>query len=137
MGIELLLQVLVAAAAAYVVVFWFGLIVWTYRDISARSTDRLARGFFVCLVLLFNLPGLLVYVLLRPQERLAEAYDRLLEEESLLQEMEQKAICPGCSRRVREDFLICPYCKAELKKKCGSCGSLLHPNWIACPYCGH
>ena len=48
------------------------------------------------MVAILNVPGLLIYIFLRPRETLSEAYERSLEEEALLQEIEEKPVCPGC-----------------------------------------
>lgn len=76
----------IAAVAA----LWLAMIVWTNRDMRARSRDPLAQVFVTAIVALLNVPGLLIYFLLRPRETLAEAYERSLEEEALLQEIEEK-----------------------------------------------
>lgn len=88
------------------------------------------------LVVLFNLPGLLLYMLLRPQETLAERYERSLEEEAILHELDQRKLaCPNCKRATQEDFLICPHCRIPLKRACPGCGRALNMAWRACPYC--
>ena len=47
-----------------------------------------------------------------------------------------KVRCPKCHKPVREEFVVCPYCKTELKINCSKCGKSLRPEWVACPYCG-
>jgi RNA polymerase subunit RPABC4/transcription elongation factor Spt4 len=66
---------------------------------------------------------------------LAQAYARSLEEEALLQELEEQGICPSCKRYVTADFVICPYCRTQLKEPCANCGRPLGFNWVVCPYC--
>lgn len=121
---------------AYAFAFYLGLVIWTARDISSRSRDWLVRTLAVLLVLVFNLPGLVLYFVLRPRETLAEVRGRALEEEALLQDIEEQAACPNCQRRVAQDFAVCPHCRTPLKERCANCGSLLNPRWQACPYCG-
>ena len=75
--------------------------------------------------------------MLVPPETLAEAYERALEEEALLQEIEEKPRCPGCSRVTEQNWLLCPYCHTRLKKACGDCNTLLELTWNLCPYCGN
>jgi RNA polymerase subunit RPABC4/transcription elongation factor Spt4 len=58
-----------------------------------------------------------------------------LEEEALLQELEEQGICPSCKRYITADFVICPYCRTQLKEPCIKCGRPLSFNWLACPYC--
>jgi RNA polymerase subunit RPABC4/transcription elongation factor Spt4 len=66
---------------------------------------------------------------------LAEAYERSLEEEALLQEIEEKPTCPGCGQRVQENWQACPNCHTRLKKPCINCGEMLELSWNLCPYC--
>lgn len=115
--------------------FWLAMIVWTYRDIRARSRDSLAQLGSAALVAVLTLPGWLIYMLLRPRETLSEAYERSLEEEALLQEIEEKPACPGCGQRVQTDWQACPHCHTRLKKTCISCGSLMELSWNLCPHC--
>jgi len=121
---------------AYLFALYLGLVVWTFRDIRARSRDVLAQIMAALLVAIFTIPGWLVYLLLRPHNTLAEEYDRDLAEEAMLQDLEERHVCPGCRRRVEADFLLCPSCHRELRVRCTSCGRLLNLNWDVCPYCG-
>jgi hypothetical protein len=122
-------------AGAYVLVLWIGIIAWTYRDIRDRTRDAAFQVVAILLVLVFNILGWVIYMILRPGETLAEAYARSLEEEALLQELEEQGICPSCKRYVSADFVMCPYCRTQLKEPCASCGRPLNFNWVACPYC--
>lgn len=135
MNFDAILQLLVAFVGAYFVAFWFSLVVWTFRDIRARSRDLLLQLLSVLVVLLFNVAGMVLYFVLRPRETLAEAYERSLEEETLLQEIEEQQLCPGCKRRVDADFVVCPTCRTELKRQCGQCKRVIQLSWGICPYC--
>ena len=101
--------VLVALAGAYVVAFWFVLIVWTYRDIESRSASVVTQVFSTLLVVLFFVPGVLLYLILRPKETLDQAFQRSLEEEYLLQDLEELPLCPSCHRydEARTAMLSC------------------------------
>ncbi len=123
-------------AGAYLVVLWISALVWAYRDAAARSRDPLIQALAALLVALFNLPGLLVYLIVRPSETLAERYDRQLEAQALMNEIKEQPACPECRRRIAEDFVTCPYCRAALRTPCESCDKPLAPSWIACPWCG-
>jgi RNA polymerase subunit RPABC4/transcription elongation factor Spt4 len=131
---------LAALFAAFLTAVWISSVMWTFRDIRARSRDVFAHILATLMPLLFfplfPLPGLVLYLILRPRETLAEIYERSLEEEALLQGIEERLACPGCNRRIEEDFMICPTCHTRLKKGCPSCGRLLHLRWNICPYCG-
>jgi len=90
-------------AGAYLFALYLGLIVWTFRDIHARSRDVLAHILAVFLVAVFTLPGLLIYVLLRPHSTLAEEYERGLAEEAILQDLAERRVCPSCERESKHE----------------------------------
>ena len=131
-----LLQAVVALLGAYFLLFWVALVLWTARDIHRRSRDILVQILAVLLVLFFHLAGLLLYWVLRPAETLAESYERSLEEEALLQGLEERQACPSCKQQVQPDFILCPNCQTQLKRRCPSCDRPLHLRWVVCPYCG-
>ena len=64
-----------------------------------------------------------------------QAYERSLEEEALLQEIEERTICPNCRHRVEHDYRICPNCLNKLKDVCLNCEKLVELDWTVCPYC--
>lgn len=130
------LRLVILILGMYWAVLWLGVIIWTFRDIRDRTRDPISQAIAVLLVLLFSIPGLFIYLILRPRETLAEAYERSLEEEALLQELEDQRACPTCRRRIEADFVLCPYCRTKLKDPCGVCGRPLSYGWIACPFCG-
>ncbi len=130
------LQLLVAFFGAYFLAVWISLVVWAFRDIRARSRDLFMQLLSVMMVVVFNIPGLLLYFLLRPRETLAESFERELSEEALLQDIEEKQVCPACRQKIQTDFLLCPNCHTKLKRQCENCRRLLHLRWNVCPYCG-
>jgi RNA polymerase subunit RPABC4/transcription elongation factor Spt4 len=134
-AIGLALQMLAMVTGAVLAAFWIGLVVWTAQDIRSRSRDLLTVLLSVLLVLVFNLLGLALYLLMRPKETLADAYERALEEETLLQGLENRGLCPNCQRPIEHDFVLCPVCRTRLKRPCHHCGRLLQPGWAVCPYC--
>lgn len=129
--------VLFAAAfgAAFVAALWLSLIFWSYRDIRRRTRDRMAQLLAVLVVTMLFLPGILVYFIMRPPTTQEEEYQRTLEEEALLQTIEENPVCPGCGRRIREDWVACPNCHTRLRKPCQQCGRLMELPWNLCPYC--
>ena len=131
-----LVRILAAVAAMLLIVIWFSLIVWAYRDIRNRTRDPLVRILVVLVVALLNLPGILVYWILRPPHTLEEDFQQSLEEEALLQTIEDNPLCPGCNRKVQPDWVVCPNCHTRLKKACQHCGRALELPWNICPYCG-
>ena len=130
------LLVLTAFGGAFLAALWIALVIWTYRDIRARARDPLVQILSALLVAVLNLPGVLVYLILRPARTLEDEYQHTLEEESLLQALEELPLCPGCERRVKDDWQVCPNCHTKLKKACHHCGKLMELPWNICPYCG-
>jgi hypothetical protein len=128
-------QTVVTVLAVYFVAIWAGLVVWTFQDVRRRSSNWAGQTLAVLLVLVFSLPGLLLYFLLRPSETLAARYERSLEEAAILHELEQQRNCPSCKRPIEQDFVVCPHCTTRLKQACAGCGRALLLQWKACPYC--
>ncbi len=126
----------VLVTSVFVTSLWLGMIVWTFRDIRARTRDVLVQLFMPLMVTVLNLPGFLLYLLIRPRETLHEAYEHALEQEALLQAIEEPLTCSACGEKIAEDFLFCPYCHKQLKMVCAACGRVLQLDWTLCPYCG-
>lgn len=126
---------LIGCMVAFIVVFWLSLVIWTFRDIRARSQDFLTQILATVLVTLFPFGGLFIYMILRPRQTLAEIYERQLEEESLLAEMTERQTCNNCHARIESDFQVCPSCGQKLKRSCPKCERLLELRWTFCPYC--
>lgn len=131
------LEVAALCFGAFMAAFWISLVVWTFRDIRSRTHDIFFQLLSILLVLVFNVLGLFLYLILRPRETLAERYERALAEEALLQDIEERLVCPLCGVRVESDYLLCPACQSQLKQHCHACGRLNELTWEVCPYCGH
>jgi RNA polymerase subunit RPABC4/transcription elongation factor Spt4 len=134
-GLGRILGLFVAVLGAYLFAVWVSMIIWTVRDIRSRSRDIFAQVLGVALVLVFNVAGLLLYFILRPRETLAEKYERELAEEAMLQDIEERQVCPVCHHKITAEYLICPNCHTKLHKKCEHCGRILNLKWNVCPYC--
>jgi RNA polymerase subunit RPABC4/transcription elongation factor Spt4 len=130
-----ILGVSIGFLVAFLVIFWISLIIWTFRDIRARTQDFMLQIAATLLVAIFFIGGLFIYMILRPRQTLAEIYERQLEEESLLAEMTERQTCNNCHARVESDFQICPSCGQKLKRPCPKCERLLELRWAFCPYC--
>ena len=121
---------------AYFVVMWIAAIVWTYRDAQSRTRDPSTQAIGLLLVIVFNLPGLLLYLVLRPRDTLIDMYDHQLEAEALLHEIQEQSVCPACRRKIEPDFVTCPYCRTALRTPCEACGRAMLSTWVLCAYCG-
>src|SRR4029453_6134387 len=124
---------MLAIGIAYLIALWFALVAWTFRDIESRSRSVFTQVFSTLLVVLFFVPGLLLYLILRPKEPLDQAFQRPLEEEYLLQDLDDLPLCPGCQRTVDPEFVLCPHCQTALKEPSPACSPLAHLPWGAWP----
>lgn len=135
-----LVQVGIQATGIYIVIIWLASAYWAFRDMQGRTGNPvlpyLAAGLVVGFTPVFFLFGLLVYRIIRPQERLGEAYERGLAEEALIAEIEQIEHCATCGRKVHEDWIICPTCRTRLKRVCPHCSKLVGLDWSMCAWCG-
>lgn len=128
--------VLVAALGAFLFAFWIAMGIWAFNDIRARTRDWLVITLAVALVLIFPLIGLILYMMIRPKATLAEVYDRALEEEALLRELEETLTCHQCGAPVNEAWVYCPNCHSQLQHSCPGCGKLARNEWEICVFCG-
>jgi len=122
--------------AVLLAALWISLVVWAFRDMRLRSRDPFSQFLSALIVAALPIVGIIIYLILRPSETLAEAYERALEEEALLQEIEERPACPGCSRTIDPGWILCPHCHTRLKKACPDCHALLELQWNLCPFCG-
>ena len=124
----------------YVVLLWLGTAYWAFRDMQARTENPILPYFAAALIIFFTpllfLFAVVLYLIIRPRETLAEVYERSLAEESLLAEVEKNELCPVCRDRVDADWLVCPNCRTRLHRVCPSCNRLAEPTWPLCAYCG-
>ncbi|CAN5802532.1 hypothetical protein BH20CHL1_BH20CHL1_00870 [soil metagenome] len=131
-----IVQFSIALIGAFTVALWFALVVWTYRDAVLRSRNPLMQVFSTLIVVLFFIPGTVIYLLLRPRETLEERQQRWIEDEYLAQELDEILMCPSCSRAVRDEWIYCPSCRFQLRRACHGCGRLVETGWEMCAFCG-
>lgn len=129
------LTYLTAFFGAFLAALWLSIIFWTLRDIRTRSEDRLVQILAVLTTAILTLPGLVIYLILRPPETIEEIYFRSLEEEALLSQIEERLLCPGCGSQVEAAWTVCAHCHTRLRKACQECNQLLELPWQICPYC--
>ena len=121
---------------AYLVLLWAASVLWAYRDIRSRSENVSVQVLAVSLVLLLPFVGIPIHRILRPPQTLAEKYEKQLEAEYLRRDIEERYVCPECQRGIEHDFIVCPHCHTQLRRRCGSCERVVDLTWSICPYCG-
>lgn len=125
------------ALGAYVLTFWLALVFWTARDIRQRSGNIAAQAGAVLLVAGGFLPGHWLYLVLRPRTTRNQRYAHTLEAAALEEVLGEGEFCVGCGYPVKDEYLVCPSCRLELKSLCVSCTRPVDERWLACPYCMH
>ena len=135
-----IVQLAIQATAIYFVILWLATAYWAFRDMQQRSENPVLPYLAAALIVLFTpvlfLFGVIVYRIVRPHEKIGEVYERNLAEEALLAEVETIRTCPSCSRRVNEEWIICPSCRTRLNRVCANCGRLVGLDWSLCAWCG-
>jgi hypothetical protein len=128
--------IVVAALGAFIFAFWVAMGIWTFNDIRSRTRDWLAILLATVLVLVFPIIGWILYLMIRPKQSLADVYDRALEEEALLREIEETLACTACGVPVKDNWVYCPNCHNQLQHSCPNCANLARTEWDICVYCG-
>lgn len=131
-------QILKWVTIAFVALLYATLIIWTVRDARSRSRNRTVWILGGLLVLVFNVFGMVVYMILRPTLTLEEKANLELESRLLAGEDSDANMhtCTQCGKRVMKSYAFCPFCAKQYKKPCTKCGALLDLKWKHCPVCG-
>ncbi len=128
------------AIAVYWVIFWLAAAYWAFRDLQLRTENPilpyLAAAFIIVFTPILFPAAVVIYRVVRPQEKIGETYERTLAEEALLAELETVKNCPVCRRRVHDDWIVCPTCRTRLNRVCPNCGKLVGLDWSICAWCG-
>src|SRR3989304_4820271 len=124
----------------WALLLWLSIVVWVYRDIRDRTRDSSLQVLSVFVVLMFfpgfNVPGLALYLMLRPRDTLEEAYARSLEEEALLRALGDEGSCPSCRRLTEKDFQASLSFQTQLKPMCALPVPPNPVTSLSCPSCG-
>ena len=118
------------------VALYAALVFWTWKDARRRIDDPVIVGVCVATAVCFPFVGVLIYLILRPPEYLADVHERELEIRAMEERLGRPdAHCPVCRATVEPEFLVCPVCTTKLKQACVTCKNPLEPLWQVCPYC--
>jgi hypothetical protein len=132
-----IILIVTAFSIAFVITLWASLIIWVARDTLQRIKDPLVRILAILLVVILFIPGIVIYLILRPKKTLEDEYQRALEEEALLQSIENRFVCPNCGADSDTEWSYCPNCHSQIKQKCKKCDHVFDLRWKICPYCGN
>src|SRR3954453_3343319 len=112
--------------AVYICILWLAGGDWAFRGMQLGGENPGLPSPAAALIVLFTpvlfVFGVIVYRIVRPQEKIAEVYERNLAEEALLAEVESIKSCPACHRRINDEWIICPTCPTRLNHGGADCG---------------
>jgi hypothetical protein len=133
-------QIAIRLIGIYLVVLWLASAYWAFRDMQQRSDNAIlpyvAAAGVILFTPLFFILAIWIYKIVRPHEKIGEVWERNLAEEALLAEVEAIHHCPGCERRIDDEWIICPSCRTRLKRVCPNCSRLVGMDWSLCAWCG-
>jgi len=117
--------------------------IFVYNDSKSRGGHALSWALW-CFVLGGILP-FLFYLIVRSPYTLDEINEEEIEKEVVelqkkyyeIQIAKEVQICPVCGEEIKSDYMYCPYCFTQLKKRCPECGRSIDKDFKICPYCGH
>jgi hypothetical protein len=118
----------------FLVVFYAAIVLWTYKDARRRIDDPILVATAVAASML-PIVGVLVYMMLRPPEYLADVRERELEIRAMERTLGRQERCPYCKSHIEGDYLSCPVCMTKLRHECIGCEKPLDPRWVMCPFC--
>jgi RNA polymerase subunit RPABC4/transcription elongation factor Spt4 len=135
-----IVQFSLQAAGVYLVILWLASAYWAFRDMQQRSDNVLLPYLVAAGIILFTpvffIFAVWIYKIIRPHEKIGEVWERNLAEEALLNEVETIHHCPGCERRIDDEWIICPFCRTRLNRVCPNCSRLVGMDWSLCAWCG-
>jgi len=96
----------------------------------------LAAAFIVGFTPVLLVFAILVYKIIRPQERLGEPTNAASAEERCSLRSDAIEHCATCGRKVHEEWILCPTCRTRLKRVCPKLQPLVGFEWTLCAWCG-
>ncbi|MBC7644639.1 MAG: zinc ribbon domain-containing protein, partial [Thermoleophilia bacterium] len=107
-------------------VFYISIVLWTYKDARRRIEDPILIATAVATSML-PIVGVLIYMMLRPPEYLADVRERELEIRAMERELGRQERCPYCRSHIEGDYRSCPVCMTKLREQCTGCAKPLDP----------
>lgn len=127
---------IIGVPSALMLVFWLLVTGWVWNDITERTDNQFFKLISVFMTFILGVPGLLIYLLIRPKDTLSEVYWSELEKRYLFFETKELRDCPKCDCELFPGFAACPNCGYEIMTACKSCGKYSDKVWKFCAYCG-
>lgn len=121
---------------ALFIVFWLVITGWVWIDSGERTSKLSIRVVYIVLVVLLNIPGLIIYLIIRPSETIEEIYWADLERRYLKFETSELGDCSKCGSQLYPGFVFCTNCGNEIKIRCPRCNVLVNKDHKHCEFCG-
>lgn len=122
-------------AGVYLLIMFLAFGIYAFVDSRKRGVNTVIALIIGIVVLIFNIPALILYLILRPSKTKAENEWEELERKFLSHEVDDFISCDACNTILSADDLYCLNCGKQHRAKC-SCGKLIESNWAYCPQCG-
>lgn len=122
-------------AGIYLLIMFLAFGIYAFVDSRKRGVHTILAILIGLLVFLFNVPALILYLILRPSKTKAENEWEELERKFLSHEVDDFISCDVCNTILSSDDLYCLNCGKQHRAKC-NCGKLIESNWAFCPQCG-
>ncbi len=116
--------------------FWIVVLYWVWLDSGDRTSSKPMRIAYVILTGVLLIPGLIIYLLIRPSQTIEDIYWADLERRYLKYETSELGDCPKCGTQLYPGFTYCPNCRYKLKVKCPKCEVEMDKQYLYCPSCG-
>lgn len=119
------------------IAFWIVVLYWVWLDSGDRVANKGIRIAYVLLATVLFIPGLIIYLLIRPSQTIEEIYWADLERRYLKYETAELGDCPRCGAQLYPGFTFCPDCRLRIKIKCSVCEVEMDKKYKFCPSCGN
>ena len=129
-------KVVAAMLITYVIVLWISAVIWTFRDIHDRTRDPFFQAVSVFVVLVFNLPGLWLYLSCARRRRSPRRMRGRSRKKRCCRSWRIRRPAQTAAGGSRRTFLSAQPVRRSSKRPCEVCSRPLAYSWTACPYCG-
>ena len=119
------------------ILFWLVMIGWVWIDSGERTSKTSKRLIYLFLIIFLNIPGLVIYLIVRPSETIEQIYWADLERRYLKYETSDLGDCSKCGHQLLPGFVFCSNCGNEIKLRCPKCGVLMSKDFKFCSNCGN
>lgn len=116
-------------------VMWVFTVIWVWHDSGERTASLPFRVIMSLFVLPFNVPGLVIYLMIRPTQTIEQVYWSELERKYLVYETAELDDCTNCGHQLMPGFNNCPQCAHEVRIECSGCGVMIDTDFKYCPHC--